>query len=95
MTSGGDAFRPLGRADLFYQDVSEGGVLFDPEREKIFVLNPTAAFIWTCCDGRHSPAEILEELCEALGSSAPPRAALLEDIDKSLDNFRRQGLLAS
>ncbi len=85
---------PRGRADLFYQEVADGGVLFDSDGEKVYVLNVSAAFVWNCCDGEHTREQIVEELAEALGEKAPERKALGADVDKSLEDFRRNGLLS-
>lgn len=87
------AARPRGRTDLFYQEVPEGGVLFDPGVDKVYVLNLSAAFIWSFCDGEHSGAEIVDELAASLGSGGPARGALEGDVCASLDHFRRNGLL--
>ena len=84
---------PRARGDLFYQDVSDGGVLFDPGKERMVVLNAGAAFVWTCCDGSHSIDQIARELADSLGDGAPESARILEDVESSLQNFRRQGLL--
>ncbi len=84
---------PEGRRDLFYQEVTDGGVLFDPEGEKVYVLNASAAFVWNCLDGRRTPDEIAAELADALGSSAPDAPILRQDVDRALDDFRRQKLL--
>lgn len=89
------ASRPKGRADLFCQDVSEGCVLFDPGAEKAYVLNATAAFLWTYCDGAHGVDEMVDELAATLGKGAPEAAKLRKDVEKALDGFRKQGLLQS
>lgn len=89
------AAAPTGRRDLFYQEVSDGGVLFDPEGEKVYVLNASAAFVWNCLDGRRSADEIAAELADALGPSAPDLSALREDVVAALDDFRRQKLLST
>jgi hypothetical protein len=85
---------PEGRRDLIYQEVSDGGVLFDARGEKVYVLNATAAFVWNCLDGRRAAPEIAQELASALGASAPDAARLRKDVDRALDDFRRQKLLA-
>lgn len=84
---------PRARGDLFYQDVSDGGVLFDPGSERMVVLNASAAFVWTCCDGAHSIPQIARELADSLGDGAPDAGRLVEDVESSLRNFIRQGLL--
>ena len=84
---------PRARGDLFYQDVSDGGVLFDPGKERMVVLNASAAFVWTCCDGSHSIEQIARALADSLGDRAPDAGRLVEDVESSLRNFRSQGLL--
>ncbi len=86
--------RPKARADVYCQDVSEGCVLFDPKREKVFVLNATAAFVWTCCDGEHGATQMVEELEKALDSKSPGHEPLKKDVDAALADFRKNGLLA-
>src|SRR5262245_20047088 len=86
---------PVGRPDLFYQEVADGGVLFDADGARVYVLNVSAAYVWNCCDGDHSVDQIADELAAALGTQAPERGALVADVEKSLDEFRRAGLLAS
>ncbi len=84
---------PRPRGDLFYQEVSDGGVLYDAEGQKVFVLNASAAFVWNSCDGRRTPAEIAADLGESLGAGAPGPEQLLRDVEKSLADFRLHGLL--
>lgn len=84
---------PRARGDLFYQDVSDGGVLFDPGKERMVVLNACAAFVWACCDGSRSIQEIARQLAVSLGDRAPAPDRLVEDVETSLRDFRRQGLL--
>jgi hypothetical protein len=89
------AAAPTGRRDLFYQEVSDGGVLFDPEGEKVYVLNASAAFVWNCLDGRRTPEEIAAELADALGPSAPDAVRLRKDVDAAIEDFRRQKLVST
>ncbi|HLY10752.1 MAG TPA: PqqD family protein [Planctomycetota bacterium] len=84
---------PRRREGFLYQDVSDGGVLFDPAADKVYVLNPSAAFIWNSLDGSRSPDAIVEELRDALGSATPDLETLRRDVDRSLSDFSRQGLI--
>ena len=94
--SGAPADRfPRRREGFLYQDVSDGGVLFDPAADKVYVLNPSAAFIWNSLDGNRSPEEIAKELREALGTDMPDLETLRRDVDRSLSDFGRQGLIES
>ncbi len=84
---------PRRREGFLYQEVADGGVLFDPAGEKVYVLNPSAAFIWNSLDGRRSPGEIEADLREALGPALPSPDTIAEDVRRSLSDFARQGLL--
>ncbi len=37
-------------------------ILFDPDKGDAYGLNPVSVFIWQRLDGKHSVADILEEL---------------------------------
>jgi hypothetical protein len=87
--------KPRARAEVLCQEVSDGCVLFDPDAEKVYVFNPTAAFIWSCCDGEHDREEIASALVGALGGEAPPRDQLARDVETSLAEFERLGLFVT
>ena len=86
---------PRKREGFLYQEVTDGGVLFDPVGEKVYVLNPSAAFIWNSLDGRRSPETIVQELRDALGPSTPDVETLKKDVERSLADLARQGLIES
>jgi hypothetical protein len=86
--------KPKGRSEVLCQEVSDGCVLYDPDAEKVYVFNPTAAFIWSCCDGEHDRDGIMAALTEALGEGAPSREQLSKDVETSLAEFDRLGLFA-
>ena len=72
--------RPRAVADLDVNEADDGLVIYDPGRDRVHHLNPTAALVFLLCDGQHSPAQMAEELSEvfALGRS------LAEETDQSL-----------
>jgi hypothetical protein len=86
---------PRRREGFLYQEVQDGGVLFDPVADKVYVLNPSAAFIWNSLDGHRSAEAIVEDLREALGPATPDVETLRRDVDRSLSDFSRQGLIES
>ena len=45
-------------------------LVFSERSQTIFTLNPSAAFIWLCCEKRRSLADITREVSEAFGVSA-------------------------
>jgi len=59
----------------------------------MIVLNASAAFVWTCCDGSRDLEQIARELGEALGSAVPAAEDLLRDVRAAVQDFERQDLL--
>jgi len=65
-------------------------VLYDPERQYVYALNPTAAFVWRACDGRHGAASIVAALAERYPES---RREIEVDVPEIIERFRSDGLL--
>ncbi len=63
-------------------------VLYHTCRQEIMTLNPTAAFIWECCDGARSVALIADELRAVFpdvpGISADILPLLRELLDRGM-----------
>lgn len=68
-------------------------MLRDPEAEAVHFLNPTAAVIWTCCDGRTTIAECVGRLRSSF--AVAPEIDLLGDIGETLADLSSKGLLAT
>ena len=83
--------RPRARAEVSAVPLDDELVLYDPHTLEAFVLNPTAARIWTLCDGSRSAAAIAKELSTLYGLG---RQQTLEDVCEFIDDMRRAGLLA-
>jgi len=55
-------YRPSARPDLLFKELSDGGIIYEPQSETMHTLNATAAFIWVLCDGQHCLNEIISEI---------------------------------
>ena len=55
------------------------------------ILNPTAAMIFSLCDGRHSLENIAESLCQEYNQDDFSLA--LEDVKKQIEYFVRKGIV--
>ena len=60
------------------------------DMQKIFALNPTAAFIWGLLDGARDTAQILDAV---VAEFAVERAEARADLERLLAVAREQGLL--
>ncbi len=79
------------RADHLAERLVDGElVLYDPQRQRVHALNPTAAFVWRACNGQHDEKSIIAELSERYPES---RQTIEADVTEVLELFRTEGLL--
>jgi hypothetical protein len=54
----------VARPDVVVRPEGDEGevLLFDPETERVKVLNHTGFFVWNLLDGRHTEADVVERL---------------------------------
>lgn len=83
-------WRPRARDDLVFRRVGEDWVLFDPEGQRLHVMNLAAALVWSYCTGELQPEDIEREV----------RRAYEDDVEdpgvmETLAEFRAAGLLES
>ena len=67
-------------------------VLYDPDEQRLHVLNPTAGLIWRLCDGKHQQSDLVETLADRYPRH---RSAIEEDVPQIIERFRSEGLLQS
>lgn len=71
----------------------EGRVIIcDADHKVMLALNESAAALWELCDGGTTIEEMVMAICEL--SSISARQAL-EDVERTLSEFERAGLLLS
>lgn len=58
-------WKPIARDDVVFRRVGEDWVLFDPESQRIHVLNLTAALVWSFCTGEYDVEKIEGQVREA------------------------------
>jgi Coenzyme PQQ synthesis protein D (PqqD) len=57
---------------LEVNEADDGLVIYDPVRDMVHHLNPSAAIIFDLCDGTRDPEQIAHVLAEAYKLQAPP-----------------------
>lgn len=65
-------------------------ILYDPKRQYVHALNPSAALVWLYCDGKHDRAAIVEKIVERYPSD---REVIEQDVPEVLGVFLAEGLL--
>ena len=81
---------PKRRSNLTYRDVDGQTVILDREGTRIHQLNPTASFIWRCCDGTFTFEQILDSFVRAYDIDV---ATAQRDLKKILVELQSANLL--
>ena len=72
---------------IFREEYDDWAILFDPDSNETYGLNPTSAFVWKMLDGKKSKKNILDALemeCEeGIPEGAPKHLEdFIEDLEK-------------
>lgn len=71
------------------EEFDDWAILFDPDTGKAFGVNPVSVFIWQRLDGKHTLADILEELranCQEVPEEAETH------IQEFIEDLKSKGL---
>ncbi len=71
------------------EEFDDWAILFDPDTGHAFGLNPVSLFIWKHLDGKHTVADIVENL-QANCQEVPEEAEA--HIREFIDNLLKNGL---
>lgn len=82
--------RPRANPTILYRELKTGCVLYHPGTNEAHVLNLTAAYIWTCCDGEMDVVGIAAHVAEVCKLPFPQA---LTDVKKALRDFHAKKLL--
>jgi hypothetical protein len=80
---------PQSAQGLEINAVADGYIVYQPERDRVHYLNPTAALILELCNGRNAETELPELLQSAFDLSAPPA----DEVKACLQTLRGEGLI--
>lgn len=81
--------KPRRAAEVELSEVTDGFLVYQPSRDRVHYLNPTAALILEICDGSLSASELPPFLAAAFSLSAPPR----DEVAACLTKLLAEGLL--
>ena len=80
--------RPKKSDGLEVDEVEDGFVIYQPERDRVHYLNPTASLILELCDGTLTAAQIAELIAQTFDLAAPPD----EEVNEALAQLEAEGL---
>lgn len=81
--------RPRRAAGVELSEVTDGFLVYQPDRDRVHYLNPTAAILLEICDGSLAAAELPPFLAAAFSLAEPPR----EEVAACLAQLLAEGLL--
>jgi hypothetical protein len=73
---------PRKTTQLEVNEADDGLVVYDPTRDMVHHLNPSAAMIFELCDGTRDADAIAGLLGEAFGLDAPPHEQTLAGLQE-------------
>jgi hypothetical protein len=80
--------RPKKSDDLEVDEVEDGFVVYQPDRERVHYLNPTANLILELCDGTLTATQIAEVIAQTFDLAVPPS----QEVDDALAKLEAEGL---
>ena len=81
---------PKRRSDLNYRTINGETLILNRQEKRLHQLNPTASFIWDCCDGNSNIAAIIDRLIRAYEVDA---VTARKDVEQVLSNLQSSNLL--
>jgi hypothetical protein len=88
--TGAESRHPVRAPDLEINEVADGYIVYQPDRDRVHYLNQTAALVLELCNGRNAEADLPELLRLAWDLPAPP----VEEVAECLEALRKEGLIA-
>jgi hypothetical protein len=81
--------RPRRAAGVELSEVTDGFLVYQPDRDRVHYLNPTAALLLQICDGSLPAVDLPPFLATAFSLAEPPR----DEVAACLAKLLAEGLL--
>jgi hypothetical protein len=82
--------RPIARTGLDVNEVEDGLVIYDGDRERVHYLNETAGVVFSLCTGTSTTEEIADEVGSLFGLGRPAEPETSECVEQ----LRSEGLVS-
>jgi hypothetical protein len=80
--------RPKKSDGLEIDEVEDGFVIYQPDRDRVHYLNPTANLILELCDGSLTAEQIADLIAQTFEMAAPPN----QEVGEALAKLEAEGL---
>ena len=88
-TDGAPTNQPVRNPKIEINQVEDGYVVYDENRDRVHYLNHTAVLVLELCNGEHSPEDIVAILQRTYELPEPPD----EEVTACLRQLRREGMV--
>jgi hypothetical protein len=68
-----------------FNQVPDGYVIYQAERERVHFLNPTAVSVYELCDGKHTSEQIGRFMQQSFSLPSPPEEEVKACVQNLLD----------
>ncbi len=75
---------------VFREEFDDWAVLFNPDTNDVFALNPVSIFVWRRLDGKHTIDDIYNEMLSEF-NNIPEEA--MDQIKSFISDLSKQGLI--
>jgi hypothetical protein len=77
--------KPRRAGGIEMREVTDGFVAYDPKRDRLHFLNPTATMLLEICDGNLRADELPQLLASAFGLRELPRVEVAQCLERLLE----------
>jgi hypothetical protein len=86
-----DLTKPVKKEGILSRKTGDEWVLYDTEKKSVHIVNSTAEFVWSLCDGTHTLKDIADRMRDTF--NVPEGADLEKSVDEIIRNFSDLGIM--
>ncbi len=83
--------KPLKKDGIMSRKTGDEWVLYDTDEKSVHIVNSTAEFVWSLCDGTNTLKDIADKMRHTF--NAPDGADLEKSVDSIIKNFSDLGIM--
>lgn len=90
----GDDVRPRRNSSTRFEPLDDGCAVYDHASGRVYLLNSTAALLWSGCDGQRSVGTLIEETTQVLRETGVTARQVRRDAHDLFAELVAAGLLS-
>ena len=86
-----DSIKPLRKEGILSRKTGDEWILYDQGKKSVHIINSTAEFVWSLCDGSNSLSYIAKQMHDTFQISEDHD--VIKDLDQIIKTFFDLGIL--